>query len=85
MWDIEITKTDGAVYVHHDKNFVARFKYANPTASANHFVKFLVKNFTVNEYFKDLDNGIAPLTILKCKGFESYNVLQAMKLIDKTI
>jgi hypothetical protein len=53
--------------------FVARFKYGNPGKSKNHFVKFLVANFTVEEYRALYATGLAPTEILKTKGFVPYN------------
>jgi hypothetical protein len=79
MWNITISGTK-EVYVTHNREFVARFKYHAPKASARHFVKFLTKNFTPEEYFhaKDIDH-VAPLVILQRKGYVSYNALQALK------
>ena len=48
-----------------EHKFVARFR----TAGAGSFVTFLIKNFTVEEYFSRLDAGEAPLTIAKSKGY----------------
>lgn len=62
-----------------ERKFVGRFKYGSPGASANHFVKFLIKNFTVEEYFGLLDSGMTPVKALETKGFISYNVAKAMK------
>jgi len=44
---------------------VARFKYGGMGA----FKRFLIKNFSVEEYFKLLDSGLAPLEVLKTKGY----------------
>lgn len=48
--------------------FIARFKY-NKSDKAS-FVKFLIKNFTVEEY-RDLTNmlNLAPLQALETKGY----------------
>ena len=46
--------------------FVARFKYVIFQGA---FKKFLIKNFTPEEYFTRLDNDETPLGILKSKGF----------------
>ena len=48
--------------------FVARFKY-NKRDKAS-FVKFLIANFTVEEYFNALKNE-APATVLESKGWIS--------------
>lgn len=47
--------------------FVARFKYAKSGKAS--FISFLIKNFTVEEYFSRLEAGEAPLTILESKGY----------------
>jgi len=64
---------------HLDRRFVARFKYFNPGRSANHFVKFLMKNFTVEEYFEARKSGKTPAHILKEKGYICYNIQKKMK------
>ena len=76
QWNILVSGST-EVYVTHDTEFVARFKYANPKRSANHFVEFLENNFTPAEYFAERAKGIAPLTILEAKGYVSYNVIQS--------
>ena len=50
-----------------DRKFVARFKYARDGAGS--FKTFLIKNFTVEEYFAQLDAGVAPLKIVEEKGY----------------
>jgi hypothetical protein len=47
--------------------FVARFKRLR--AGIGPFITFLIKNFTVEEYFARLVAGEAPLTILNSKGY----------------
>jgi len=47
--------------------FVARFKH-QPDAAGT-FQTFLIKNFTVEEYFGRLNAGEGPLTILESKGY----------------
>jgi len=83
MWDIVISGTK-EVYVNHVTDdcymFVARFKYARAKSSANHFVKFLTKNFTPNEYFTLFDLGATPLGILESKGYISLNVLKSKRV-----
>lgn len=86
-WDLTLSGSAGCFYLNHangtdDQMCVARFKYASPKASARHFAKFLMANFTPAEY-RDLRNAPdapPPVAILKAKGFESYNVLRAAKL-----
>ena len=49
----------------YEGEFVARFKHKGPHTKAK-FVKELIKNHTVQQYFHDLQiNHKAPLTILK--------------------
>ena len=50
-----------------DRRFVARFKYFKSDKAR--FRAFLIKNFTVEEYFGLLESGGAPLTILEAKGY----------------
>lgn len=60
--------------------FIGRFKYMNPGRCANHFVKFLIKNFTVEEYFKLVnEDRMSPLHVLQTKGYVNYNVTQQLK------
>lgn len=50
-----------------DRKFVARFKHARDGVAS--FKAFLIKNFTVEEYFAQLDAGKAPLKIVQEKGY----------------
>ena len=54
-------------YITYNDKFVARFKYKRDGAGS--FVTFLIKNFTVEEYFDAYDAGIAPLKIVESKGY----------------
>lgn len=73
-----LTRSGGSViYVAHEGQFVARFKYARPGVNATAFCRFLVENFTVEEYFAQRAAGVAPLTILESKGYVSPNVQYA--------
>jgi hypothetical protein len=56
---------------------VARFKYAR--GSRTTFVNFLIKNFTVEEYFARMNAGEAPLTIAESKGFMLSHVKKLLK------
>lgn len=58
-----------------DRKFVARFKRGGMAD----FKRFLVNNFSVDEYFGKLAN-MAPLEVLMTKGYESPNVRKARKL-----
>ena len=57
--------------------FVARFKYKGGDKAG--FQSFLLKHFTVEEYFGRLAAGEAPLTILESKGYVSANLKKALK------
>lgn len=52
---------------HERRLFVARFKYARSGRAS--FIAFLIRNFTVEEYFARLKAGEAPLTILESRGY----------------
>lgn len=58
-----------------DYKFVARFK----RGGLGSFKTFLIKNFTVEEYFSLADSGMAPLTILESKGYVSPNAAKVLK------
>ena len=68
-------KYDG-MYLKYDGKFVARFKYGGMVA----FKKFLRENFTVEEYFGLLDDGMAPLKVLETKGYVSPKVAKILKM-----
>lgn len=61
----EKSKFTEGEYAMYDGKFVARFK----RSGRGSFLTFLVKNFTVEEYFGRLDAGESPLTILESKGY----------------
>lgn len=63
-------------YLTYQDRFVARFKYRNGSKS---YISFLVKHFTVEEYFNRLDNKEAPLTILQSKGYVQPHVKRMLK------
>ena len=56
-------------YLHYDGQFIARFKYQPQRRGWKPFKKFLMENFTVDEYFSRFEAGEAPLKILESKGF----------------
>lgn len=58
--------------------FIARFKYNSPAMSAKHFVKFLIANFTIEEYI-EAEKQSSPLKVLEAKGYISYTSEQQMK------
>ena len=70
-----------------ERKFVGRFKYRGGSA-AKDFVKFLIKNFEVEEYFELLktpnpdnafNNTYSPGEILRMKGYINPNMRKAMK------
>jgi len=67
----------GSEYVTYEGRFVARFKYVRSNRAG--FLKFLAANFTVEEYFAQLDAGVAPLTILETKGHVQAHVAKLLK------
>lgn len=58
-----------------DRKFVARFKRGGMA----HFRSFLIKNFTVEEYFARREANDAPLTIVESKGYVSPIVGKILK------
>jgi len=62
-------------YLYYKGKFVARFKRGGLV----HFRNFLIKNFTVEEYFTAYDSGMAPLTILEQKGYISLNAAKVLE------
>lgn len=57
--------------------FVARFKRTGRDKPG--FVSFLIKNFTVEEYFDRYEAGEAPATILESKGYVSATIKRMLK------
>lgn len=60
-----------------DRKFVARFKYRGGDRVA--FTNFLIKNFTVEEYFTQYEETHSPLKVLEAKGYVSGNVKKLLK------
>jgi hypothetical protein len=58
--------------------FVGRFKYAAKTSKSS-FITFLIKNFTVEEYFSRMEDGESPLAILQSKGYLLSHVKKLLK------
>lgn len=52
-----------------DTRFVARFKRNKRDRSS--FIKFLMQNFTVEDYFSALEAGATPAGILRTRGWVS--------------
>lgn len=63
------------MYLTYDGKFVARFKRGGKTD----FVKFLVKNFTVEEYFAALQK-LPPVSVLETKGYVTAQVKKLLKI-----
>lgn len=77
-WNLRFEKYPGCVWIFAVTDdaalgkFVGRFKHYQPVTSARAFAKFLVANFTPAEFFHMRDAlSLAPLTILKTKGYVS--------------
>ena len=65
------------MYLMYEGNFIARFK----RGGMGDFKRFLVKNFSVEEYLKLVNEfNMAPLTALETKGYVHPNVRKALKL-----
>jgi hypothetical protein len=62
----------GGGYLSYEGQFVARFKY-KPSNRAG-FVSFLMKNFTVEEFFGRRADDKSPMSILQSKGYVSAHV-----------
>ena len=67
----------GSEYINYGGKFVARFKRGGKAT----FLTFLVKNFTVEEYFGRLAAGEAPLKILESKGYLLPHIKKLLKEI----
>ena len=61
------------------RKFVARFK--RNKGDRAHFVSFLIKNFSVEEYFRDYDAGGTPVGIMEQKGYVSKTIQKNLKLM----
>lgn len=68
-------KTDQ--WVHYNGKFVARFR----NGGWREFKKFLVNNYSPEEYFARLDDGLAPLQVLMEKGYMSPNMKRSLGLL----
>ena len=69
------TEFSGSECVNYDGKFVARFKRGGKAS----FLTFLIKNFTVEEYFGRLDAGESPLKILEAKGYLLPHIKKLLK------
>lgn len=66
------------VWVKYNREVIARFKCARAKSNAKDFVKFLVANYSVEEYAEKRES-LAPLQILKEKGYQSLNMRKAIE------
>jgi hypothetical protein len=66
-------KYDG-MYLTYEGQFIARFKRGGKVE----FVKFLVKNFSVEEYFA-ARSTLQPIQVLETKGFVSAKIKSCLK------
>lgn len=70
------TRFTGSNFVMYEGRFVARFRRGGRAD----FLKFLVKNFTVEEYFAKLEGDrLAPLEILEERGYICPNTLKTLR------
>ena len=76
--NLQIKKGDNCNYIFYGAKFVARLKYGAKT-SAPSFRRFLIDNFTVEEYFERITNNEMPLDILKSKGYLLLHIRQWLK------
>lgn len=75
----KFTAGESAFY---EGKFVARFKRGNRAS----FINFLVKNFTVEEYFEMYDvQNIPPLKILETKGYLNPNAKKILKMLGRPL
>jgi hypothetical protein len=77
MTKFEKSKLVGSEYVTYEGKFVARFKHVRSNKSG--FISFLVKNFSVEEYFAAMERGNAPATILETKGYVPAHIKRWLK------
>ena len=59
------------------RKFVARFKYVRGAKAS--FIKFLINNFTVEEYFARMDQNEGPTKILESKGYVMPHIAKQLK------
>lgn len=76
MAKFDKSKFTGTEYTMYEGVFVARFKYGGRAD----FLKFLIANYTVEEYFKHLETN-PPLKVLEMKGYVSKKVKNLLKTV----
>lgn len=69
-WKAELLRipTSAPAYVTYDGKFVARYKYSHLLRIMRVHLRYLVRNFTPEEYFAQLDAGKSPIEIMESKG-----------------
>lgn len=81
--NFERAKFEKGMYLNYQRTegersvFIARFKYRRSDQAG--FISFLIKNFTVEEYFERMENGESPLNILESKGYLGASVKRDLK------
>lgn len=55
-----------------ERKFIARFKHRGPVTKGK-FLKSLMKNYTVEDYFTKMEAGRAPTQILMDDGFLTFH------------
>ena len=73
----EFSRSSDREWLSYNGKFVARFRYNKKSAD---FVKFLINNFTQEEYFGRLANKEAPLEVLMSKGFVPQHIKERLVL-----
>lgn len=69
--------TTSGDYLHYNGRFVARFKHRGPF-NKTQFMKELIANHTVKDYFTKMEQGVAPLVILRDANEDwYYGILEA--------
>ena len=58
---------DGIRTPWNERKFIARFKHRGPVTKGK-FLKSLMKNYTVEDYFSKMEAGLAPFNILEGDG-----------------
>ena len=76
--NLQIHMAKNCRYIFYGAKFVARLKYDAKT-SAPSFKRFLIDNFTVEEYFERITNNEMPLDILRSKGYLLLHIRQRLK------
>lgn len=75
-WDSKFFHYSGGYLTYHAR-FVARFKILRGAMSD--YKKFLVANFTPDEYFGRLEKDELPLDILQSKGYVQPHIREELK------